>query len=310
MRVFVTGASGHIGSLVVAELLTAGHQVTGLARSDASEEALRSAGAQVRRGALQDLDVLAAEAEGADGVIHLAFIHDFADYAAAGAADLAAIEAIGSALAGSGKPFVTTSGTAMLAFGGQERRDPGSGFDGSGDLGTEDSQVDPSGPRVASENVTVALAARGVRSSVIRLAPTVHGPTDHHGFVPTLIANAREKGRSLYVGDGANRWPAVHNLDAAHLYRLALETAPAGSRLHGAAEQGIAFREIAQVIGDCLEVPALSVTPEQALDELGFVGAIAALDNPTSSDITRKLLGWRPEHPALLADLKAGHYFG
>ncbi|KRD08480.1 3-beta hydroxysteroid dehydrogenase [Mycobacterium sp. Root265] len=299
MRVFVTGASGHIGSLVVTELLTAGHQVTGLARSDASEAALRSAGAQVRRGALQDLDVLAAGAADADGVIHLAFIHDFADYAAAGAADLAAIEAIGSALADSGKPFVTTSGTAMLAF----------GFGGSATLGTEDSEVDPSGPRVASENATVALAGRGVRSSVIRLAPTVHGPTDRRGFVPTLIANARETGRSLYIGDGANRWPAVHNLDAAHLYRLALETAPAGSRLHGAAESGIAFREIAQVIGDRLGVPTLSVTAEQALDEIGFVGAIAALDNPTSSDVTRTLLDWHPEHPGLLEDLRSGRYF-
>lgn len=297
MRVFVTGASGHIGSLVVAELLAAGYQVTGLARSDASEAGLRSAGAQVRRGALQDLDVLAAGAAAADGVIHLAFIHDFADYAAAGAADLAAIEAIGSALADSGKPFVTTSGTAMLAF------------TRGGALGAEDTEVDPSGPRVGSENATVALADRGVRSSVIRLPPTVHGPTDRHGFVPTLIANARERGRSLYIGDGANRWPAVHNLDAAHLYRLALEAAPAGSRLHGTAERGIAFRDIAQVIGDRLGVPTLSVPAEQALDELGFVGAIAALDNPTSSDVTRKLLDWHPEHPGLLDDLRAGRYF-
>lgn len=297
MRVFVTGASGHIGSLVVAELLDAGHRVTGLARSDASEAALDAAGAQVRRGALEDLDVLAAGAADADGVVHLAFIHDFTDYAAAGAADLAAIEAMGSALAGSGKPFVTTSGTAMLAFGGS--REPGA----------EDTEVDPSGPRVASEIATVALAERGVRSSVIRLAPTVHGPTDYNGFVPTLIANARRTGRSLYIGDGANRWPAVHNLDAAHLYRLALEKAPAGSRLHGAAEQGIAFREIAQVIGDQLGVPAVSVPPEQALEEIGFVGAIAALDNPTLSTRTRTLLGWRPEHPELLADLRSGHYF-
>lgn len=187
----------------------------------------------------------------------------------------------------------------MLAF----------GFGGSATLGTEDSEVDPSGPRVASENATVALAGRGVRSSVIRLAPTVHGPTDRHGFVPTLIANARATGRSLYIGDGANRWPAVHNLDAAHLYRLALETAPAGSRLHGAAERGIAFRDIAHVIADRLGVPTLSVTPEQALDEIGFVGAIAALDNPTSSEITRTLLGWRPRHPGLLDDLRAGRYF-
>ncbi len=297
MRVFVTGATGHIGSLVVTELLEAGHQVSGLARSHTSAQALQAAGADARRGSLEDLDVLAAGASGADGVIHLAFIHDFADYQAAAAIDLRAVEAIGSALAGSGKPFVNTSGTAMLAFG------------GSGALGTEDSEVDPSGPRVASELATIALADRNVRSSVVRLAPTVHGPTDHHGFVPRLIANAREKRRSIYVGDGSNRWPAVHNLDAAHLYRLALEQAPAGSRLHGAAEQGIVFREIARAIGDQLGVPVVGVTPEQALEELGFVGAIAALDNPTSSDITRKLLDWQPERPTLLEDIAAGHYF-
>jgi nucleoside-diphosphate-sugar epimerase len=296
MRVFVTGASGHIGSLVVAELLGAGHSVVGLARSAESAELLHGLGADVQRGSLQDLDVLTAAAGAADGVIHLAFIHDFTDYAAAGAADLRAVEAMGSALAGSGKPFVNTSGTAMLAFG------------GTGALGTEDSEVDPSGPRVASELATVALADRGVRSSVVRLAPTVHGPTDHHGFVPTLVANARETGRSLYIGDGSNRWPAVHNLDAAVLYRLAVEGAPAGSRLHGAAEEGIAFRDIAQAIGDQLDLPVASVTAEQALAEIGFVGAIAALDNPTSSARTREILGWEPTHPTLLEDLKAGHY--
>lgn len=299
MRVFITGASGHIGSLVVNELLGAGHQVTGLARSDASAMALQAAGAEVRRGDLQDLDGLATAAAAADGVIHLAFIHDFTDYQAAAATDLRAVEAIGSALADSGKPFVSTSGTAMLAFDGSSR----------GEQGTEESEVDPSGPRVASEIATIALADRGVRSAVIRLAPTVHGPTDHHGFVPRLVANARERGRSLYIGDGSNRWPAVHNLDAAHLYRLALESAPAGSRLHGAAEEGIAFRDIALVIGGQLGVPVVSVAPEQALEELGFVGAIAALDNPTSSELTRKLLDWQPGHPGLLDDLSAGHYF-
>ena len=296
MHVFVTGGSGHLGSLVVAELLGAGHRVTGLARSDASAAALQAAGAGVRRGSLEESDVLAAEASEADGVVHLAFIHDFADYHAAAAADLRAVEAIGSALEGSGKPFVNTSGTAMLAFG------------GLGGVGTEDSEVDPSGPRVASELATIALVDRGVRSAVIRLAPTVHGPTDHHGFVPRLIANARERGRSLYIGDGTNRWPAVHNLDAAHLYRLALESAPAGSRLHGAAEEGIAFRDIALAIGDQLGVPAVGVSAEQALEELGFVGAIAALDNPTSSARTREQLAWEPTRPTLLEELKAGVY--
>jgi nucleoside-diphosphate-sugar epimerase len=297
MRIFVTGASGHIGSLVVRELLDHGHQVTGLARSEASAEALRSAGADVQRGTLDDVATLAAAAAGADGVIHLAFKHDFGDYAGAAAGDLKAVEAMGAALVGSGKPFVNTSGTAMLATG------------SSSTLGTEDTVVDPSGARVASENAALALADRGVRSAVVRLAPTVHGPTDHHGFIPTLIENARKTGRSLYIGDGANRWPAVHNVDAARLYRLAVESAPAGSRLHGAAEEGIPFRDIAQAIGEQLEVPAVSVSQEQATEQLGFIGWVASLDNPTSSAWTQKLLGWQPEHPTLLEDLKAGHYF-
>ncbi|MGU3500357.1 SDR family oxidoreductase [Mycobacterium sp. C31M] len=296
MRVFVTGASGHIGELVVAELLGAGHTVTGLARSDVSAQALRAAGAEVWRGTLEDPDGLADAAADADGVIHLAFKHDFTDYADAAAVDLAATEAIGSALAGTDKPLVTTSGTAMLAFG------------GSGELGAEDTPVHPSGPRVASENATIALADKDVRSAVIRLAPTVHGPTDHHGFVPRLVANARATGRSVYIGDGANRWPAVHNLDAARLYRLALESAPAGTILHGAAEQGIAFGDIAAAIGAQLGLPTVGVTQEQAIDELGFVGAIAALDNPTSSAATRSLLNWDPVQPTLLDDIRAGHY--
>lgn len=297
MHVFVTGASGHIGSLVVRELLDHGHQVTGLARSDASADALTAAGAQVQRGTLDDVDVLAAAAAAADGVIHLAFKHDFADYGEAAATDLRAVEAMGAALVGTDKPFVNTSGTAMLAIG------------TSGELGTEDTAVDQSGARVASENVALALAERGVRASVVRLAPTVHGPTDHHGFIPSLIENARKTGQALYIGDGTNRWPAVHNLDAARLYRLAVESAPAGAKLHGAAEQGIAFRDIAQAIGDQLGLPVVSVTAEQALQQLGFIGWVASLDNPTSSELTQQLLGWRPEHPDLLDDLKAGHYF-
>ena len=297
MRVFVTGATGHIGSVVVRELLDHGHQVLGLARSAASAEALTAAGAEVQRGSLDDLDALSAAAGSADGVIHLAFRHDFSDYAAAAATDLRAVETIGTALVGSGKPFVNTSGTMMLAF------------SAPGRLGGEDDVTDGSGPRVASENAAIALAQRGVRSSIIRPAPTVHGPTDYHGFVPRLIDAARTTGRSVYVGDGANHWPAVHTIDAARLYRLAIESAPAGSRLHGAAEEGVPFRDIASVIGEQLGVPAVGITAQEALEQLGFVGAIAALDNPTSSARTRELLGWLPEQPTLLADLKAGHYF-
>ena len=297
MRVFVTGATGHIGTAVVAELSGAGHQVVGLARSDASAAALEAAGAGVQRGALEDLDALAEAASAADGVIHLAFVHDFADYPAALGTDLNAVAAIGSAITGSGKPFVNTSGTLMLAHG------------GSGPPATETDIADPAGPRVASENAAIALAENGVRSSVVRLAPTVHGSTDFHGFVPRLIEIAREKGVSGYVGDGSNRWPAVHTLDAARLYRLALESAPAGTHLHGAAEEGIPFRDIAGVIGEQLGVPAASVAAEDAPEHFGFLGWLVSLDNPTSSALTRELLGWRPEHPSLIPDLKAGHYF-
>lgn len=297
MRVFVTGASGHIGSLVVRELLDHGHEVAGLARSDASADSLTTAGAEVVRGTLDDVDILADAAAGADGVIHLAFKHDFADYGGAAASDLKAVEAMGAALDGSGKPFVTTSGTAMLATG------------SSSELGTEKTEADASGARVASEQATVALAGRGVRASVIRLAPTVHGPTDYHGFIPTLIANARKTGQAIYIGDGANRWPAVHNVDAARLYRLALEAAPGGSMLHGAAEEGIAFRDIAAVIGEQLGVPAVGVSLDEATAQVGFIGWVASLDNPTSSAFTQDLLGWRPEHATLLDDLRAGHYF-
>src|ERR1700694_2557547 len=213
MRVFVTGASGHIGSAVVPELIAAGHQVVGLARSDTSAAALTAAGAEVHRGALDDLDSLHRGAAASDGVIHLAFMHDFADYAGAAAADLRAVETIGSALQGSDKPFVITSGTMLLALAAPGR------------LGIEEVVGDPALPRVASEHAAIALAERGVRSSVFRLAPTVHSSADHHGFVPTLIGIARDKGVSAYVGDGSNRWPAVHTLDAAHLFRIALETA-------------------------------------------------------------------------------------
>jgi len=297
MRVFVTGASGHIGSLVVRELLDNGHQVTGLARSDAGAESVRSAGARVVRGTLDDLDVLAEAAGEADGVIHLAFKHDFTDYAAAGETDLRAVKAMGAALVGSGKPFIVTSGTAAL------------GVAARGVTATEETEVPADLPRVASELATVALADQEVRASVIRLAPTVHGITDRKGFIPTLIEHARTTGRAIYVGDGANRWPAVHNLDAARLYRLALESAPAGSRLHGVAEEGIPFRDIAEAIGKRLDVQAVSVTAEEASAQLGFIGWIASLDSPTSSAITQRVLGWTPQHPTLLEDLSDGHYF-
>jgi nucleoside-diphosphate-sugar epimerase len=299
MRVFITGASGHIGSAVVPELLAAGHGVVGLARSEASAAALKSTGAEVRRGTLDDLDVLRDAAAAADGVIHLAFKHDVAfsgGFEAAATADLRAVETIGDALAGTNKPFVTTGGTALL------------GRLELGRAGTETDTID-GGPRIDSENVTIALAKRGVRSSAVRLPPTVHSSLDHHGFVPSLIANARKSGRAVYVGDGANRWPAVHTLDAAHLYRLALESAPAGSRLHAVAEEGVPFREIAEAMGRGLGVPATSVAPNEAAAELGFVGAFIQVDNPTSSAHTRELLRWRPTHAGLLADLAERHYF-
>ncbi len=298
MRVFVTGASGHIGSAVVPELLSAGHEVVGLARSDASAAALEAAGASVHRGDLTDLDGLASAAGAADGVVHLAYDHQAmveGRMEDAVALDLRVIEAMGAALAGSGKPFVGTSGTMLLAFAGL----------GGGSVGTED-DVLPDHGRAANENAVVALAQRDVRSSVIRLTPTVHSDLDTTGFVPALIAIARETGVAGYVGDGANRWPAVHTLDAARLYRLALESAPAGARLHAVADEGVPFKDIATVIGEQLGVPARSAEPEHFRFLAGFVG----LDGPATSAKTRELLGWAPEHPGLLDDLREGHYFG
>ncbi len=297
MRVFVTGASGHIGSAVVPELLQAGHSVVGLARSDASASALAAAGADVQRGDLDDLDTLHRAAAEADGVIHLAFKHDLNDLLAAAAADLPAVEAMGAALEGSGKPFVVTSGTLLLVQAAHGRP------------GTEQDTM-PGGPRIDSENAAIALAERGVRSSVIRLSPIVHSSLDHHGFTHRLISTARSTGVSGYVGDGSNRWPSVHTLDAAHLYRLALESAPAGSRLHGVADEGVPFRDIAEVIGRHLNLPAESIAPEQAGDHFGFLGPLVALDNPTSAKQTRDLLDWQPIHAGLIDDLDQGHYFG
>ncbi|MGW5103265.1 SDR family oxidoreductase [Streptomyces sp. NPDC004100] len=293
MRVFVTGATGFIGSAVVPELIGAGHEVVGLARSDAGAAALKAAGAEVHRGSLADPEDLARVADSADGVIHLAFVHDFADVRAAGETDLNAIRAMGAALAGSDRPLVVTSGTAIGP---------------TGRLISEADDPAPGTHRTASEEATTALAGDGVRASVVRLAPTVHGRGDH-GFVPRLIAVAREKGAAAYVGDGANRWPAVHRLDAARLFRLALEKAPAGQRLHAAAEEGVPFRQIAEVIGRHLDIPVLSLTGEEAEARYGFVGRFTGVDNPTSSALTRELLGWRPTETELLADLEEGHYF-
>jgi nucleoside-diphosphate-sugar epimerase len=305
MHVFVTGATGHIGSALVTELLETGHQVTGLARSDKAAAALTAVGATARRGDLGDLDGLRDAAAAADGVIHLAFRHDFNtgmadsaawDYTSAAETDLRAVETMGEALVGSDRPFVITSGTLLLAL------------IAPGRLGTEQ-DVAETGPRIDSENAVVALAERGVRSSVIRLAPVVHSNLDHHGFAHHLINTARDTGVSGYLGDGSNRWPAIHTLDAAQLFRLALENAPAGTRLHGVADEGVPFRDIAGVIGRHLNVPVVSVSADEA-GHFGFLSMFAALDNPTSAVLTRKVLDWQPERPGLIEDLEAGHYFG
>ncbi|WP_328651868.1 SDR family oxidoreductase [Micromonospora sp. NBC_00330] len=301
MRVFVTGASGHLGSAVVPELLSAGHQVIGLARSDTSATTIEKLGAQAHRGDLSDLDVLREEAAASDGVIHLAFRHDLmvdGDLDGAAKADLDALTALADGLAGSGKPLVGTSGTAMLAMGGIVGRP-----------GTEHDTFPGGGYRIDAENFVAGLASRGVRSSIVRLAPTVHSSLDHYGFITAIIAAARRKGYAAHVGAGTNRWPAVHTLDAAVLYRLALEKAPAGTRLHGAADEGVPFQQIAAAIGHNLGIPVRSIGPDEADDHFGFLGSFAQMDNPTSSAITRELLGWTPTHPGLIADLDEGHYF-
>lgn len=300
MRVLVTGASGHIGSAVARELLEAGHTVVGLARSERSAAALDAAGVEVLRGDLDDVEGLASAAAASDGVIHLAFKHEamFAgDYAGAIGADLRAVAAIGDALAGTGKPLIGTAGSLSL------------GLAGITDRAATEADVLDDGPRIEAENAVIGLADRGVRSAVIRLAPLVHSTLDTEGFGPTLIRLAREQGAATYVGAGQNRWPAVHTLDAARLYRLALEAAPAGSRLHGVADEGVAFRQIAEIIGRGLGVPTTSVAPEQAAERLSFLAAFAQVDNPVSSVGTRELLGWKPTHPGLIADLEQGHYF-
>lgn len=274
MRIFVTGAAGYIGSAVVRELIHYGHQVVGLTRSDRGVAFLKEAGAEAHHGTLEDLDSLQSGAASADGVIHLAFNHDFSDFAGALATDLRAIEAIGEVLKGSGKPFVITAHA-------------------NGE---------------ASEQAAIALAEYGVRTSIVSLAPSVHGEEDK-GFVPRLISIAREKGTSAYIGDGSNRWPAIHRLDAASLFRLALEKAPAGSRLDGAADEGVPFRDIASMIGKHLNLPIVSIAREEGDAHFGFLATLAGLDIPRSSVETQQLLGWTPAQLSLISDLEQGHYF-
>ncbi len=300
MRVLVTGASGHIGSAVIPELLSHGHQVTGLARSDSSAVVVEALGAEARRGELSDLDGLAGAAREHDGVIHLAFDHGMmrsGRWEEAAENELAAVKAIGEALAGSGKPLVTTSGTLMLALSGIKDR-----------AGTE-TDVVPAGPRAESENHVIGLAGRGVRSAVIRLAPMVHSDLDKHGFTPALIAFAREHAAAAYVGEGANRWPAAHTRDIGVLYRLALEQAAAGTRLHGVGDEAIPFKTVAETIAAKLGVPAKSVSAEEAPEYLGYLAAFSQLDGPVSSVGTRRLLGWEPTHPGWVDDVQEGHYF-
>jgi nucleoside-diphosphate-sugar epimerase len=296
MRVFVTGATGFVGSAVVQELIQAGHTVIGLARSEAGAKSLRAAGAEVHQGDVQDPESLRRGAAGADGVIHTAFIHDFTRYRESCEIDRRAIEAVGSELVGSDRPMIVTSGTGLLS---------------PGRLGTEE-MLHSSGPeaipRVASEEAAVAVAARGVRASIVRLPPSVHGDGDH-GFVPLLIGLAREKRVSAYVGEGRNRWPAVHRLDAAKLYRLVLGKGRGGARYHGVAEEGIPFKDIAGVIGRQLRMPVVSKSSDEAESHFGWFAHFAALDAPASSEWTEKQLGWKPTQIGLLADLEQGRYF-
>jgi nucleoside-diphosphate-sugar epimerase len=302
MRVFVTGASGWIGSHVVPELLGAGHRVSGLARSDASAAALAGRGVEVVRGSLDDLETVRAGAAAADGVIHLAFDHQKAfsgDFQGAADADRRVIEAIADALAGTGRPLVIAGGTLGVA---------------PGRVATEADEPDvahlPGGPaeRAETARFTVSLASRGIRSVVVRLSPTVHGEGDY-GFMARIIGIAREKGASGYIGDGRNQWPAVHVKDAALLFRLALENAPAGSTVHAVADEGVRLHDIAGAIGRRLNVPVISVSPDDAPAHFSWLAGFLGMNSPASSARTRELLHWQPTHPGLIEDLETGHYF-
>lgn len=291
MKVFVTGASGFVGSAVVQELRQAGHQVLGLARSDASAQALTAAGAELLRGDLTDLESLKRGAAAADGVIHLAYNHDFSQYEAAAATETNAIGAMGSVLAGSDRPLVVTSGFAGFA---------------SGRPATEEDM--PAAAVRTSESAALALVPQGVRAMVVRLAASVHGVGDH-GFVPYLIGLARQKGEAAYLGEGLNRWPAVHRRDAARLFRLAAEKGQAGARYHGVGDEGIAFRDLATIIGQYLKVPVVSKSAEEAAAHFGWMARFAGLDMAASSALTQQRLGWQPTHLGLLDDLAQGDYF-
>jgi len=292
MRVFVTGATGFVGSAIVPELIGAGHQVLGLARSVAAATTLTAMGADVQRGSLEDVDTLRNGAAAVDAVIHAGFHHDFSNYTAAAEMDRVAIETLGAALAGSDRPFIVTSGTALAA---------------PGRVATEEDASNSNFPR-KSEAAAASAAAGGARVSVLRLPPSVHGDGDH-GFVPILIGIAREKGVSAYVEDGCNHWPAVHRLDAARLYRLVLESASAAPRYHAVADEGVPFRDVAQVIGRRLNIPVVSKSHAEAGDHFGWFARFAGLDCPASSARTRQWLGWCPTQPSLIPDIDRPSYF-